>query len=339
MKTSGIGGQAVLEGIMMKNKDTYAVAVRKPDHEIELSVKKYKGITSGKKILNLPFIRGVFNFVDSMVLGIKTLTYSASFFEEEEPETKETIGDKVSNKLFKEKAESVLIGFTVFLSLIIAVGLFMVLPFVISSVLNNYLNIVSETLLAVVEGVIRLTIFIAYIALVSRMKDIQRTFMYHGAEHKCINCIENGLELNIENVMKSSKIHKRCGTSFMLLVMLISIVFFIFIRVDGMAMKILIRILLVPVIAGVSYEIIKLAGRKESFWVNIISKPGLWMQKLTTSEPDESMAEVAITAVEAVFDWKSFIEEDQPQDVNVIHQEDQPRDAEAINYENAGEAR
>lgn len=309
MKSSGIGGQAVLEGIMMKNKDRYAVAVRKPDNKIELEVKSYKGIISDKKVLGLPFIRGVFNFVDSMVLGVKTLTFSASFFEEEDIEVKEKIGDKVTGKLFKEKAESVLMGFTVFLSIIIAVGLFMVLPFILSSFLNNYLNIVSETLLAIFEGIIRLLIFVGYIFLISRMKDIQRTFMYHGAEHKCINCIENGLELNVDNVMKSSKVHKRCGTSFMFLVMFISILFFVFIRVDTTAMKVIIRILLVPLIAGVSYEIIKLAGRSDSLLVSIISKPGLWMQKLTTKEPDESMAEVAITAVEAVFDWEGYLKE------------------------------
>lgn len=309
MKSSGIGGQAVLEGIMMKNKERYAVAVRKPDKEIELEVKTYGGITKDRKFMGLPFIRGVFNFIDSMVLGIKTLTYSASFFEEDlEPEEK--LGDKVTNKLFKEKAESVLIGFTIFLSLIIAVGLFMVLPFVISSVLNNYLNIVSETLLALFEGIIRLLIFVGYIVLISKMKDIQRTFMYHGAEHKCINCIEHGMELTVDNVKKSSKVHKRCGTSFLLIVMLVSIIFFIFIRVDHIALKIIIRILLVPVIAGVSYELIKLAGRKDSFLINLVSKPGLWMQKLTTKEPDESMIEVAIVAVEAVFDWKEFIKDD-----------------------------
>lgn len=323
MKSSGIGGQAVLEGIMMKNKDCYAVAVRRPDNEIELNVKTYKGLTAGKKILRVPFIRGVFNFIDSMVLGVKTLTFSASFFEED-LEHKEKIGDKVTNRIFKEKAESVLIGITIFISLLIAVGLFMVLPFILSNIINNYLNIVSKTLLALFEGVIRMLIFVGYILLISKMKDIQRTFMYHGAEHKCINCIENGLELTTENVMKSSKVHKRCGTSFLLIVMLISIVFFIFIRVDNTALKIIIRIVLVPVIAGVSYELIKLAGNKDSFLINMISKPGLWMQKLTTKEPDESMVEVAISAVEAVFDWKEYIGKDidnEENDIEIIYED------------------
>lgn len=309
MKPSGIGGQAVLEGIMMKNKEKYAIAVRKPDNEIELSVKNYKGVTSSKKILNLPFIRGVFNFIDSMVIGIKTITYSASFFEEEEESTDKGMPteDSIINKIFKDKAESVVMGFTVFLSLIISVGLFMVLPFFIVHFINVYFNIDSTTILALIEGAVRLAIFILYIYLISKMKEIQRTFMYHGAEHKCINCIESGMELNLENVMNSSKVHKRCGTSFLFIVMFISIIFFIFIRVDHIALKVLLRIVLVPLIAGVSYELLKLAGKKDNAIVNIISKPGLWMQKLTTKEPDESMVEVSITAVEAVFDWKEFI--------------------------------
>lgn len=314
MKSSGIGGQAVLEGIMMKNKNSYAIAVRKPDNEIELTTKKYNSITSGKKILNVPFIRGIFNFIDSMILGITTITYSASFYEEEEIDNTEKIGDKVTDKLFKEKAESFLIGLTVLASIVIAVALFMVLPFFLVYVANNYLNIVSDTLLAVIEGVVRLAIFVLYIYLISKMKDIQRTFMYHGAEHKCINCIEHGMTLNVQNVMKSSRFHKRCGTSFLFLVMFISIIFFIFIRVDQMALKIIIRIILVPVIAGVSYEIIKLAGKNDSKLMNIISKPGMWMQKLTTKEPDEQMVEVAITAVEAVFDWEEFIKEAEDED-------------------------
>ena len=307
MKPSGIGGQAVLEGIMMKNKEKYAIAVRKPDNEIELSVKNYKGVTSSKKILNLPFIRGVFNFIDSMVIGIKTITYSASFFEEENTDEGEKTEDSIINKIFKDKAESVVMGFTVFLSLIISVGLFMVLPFFIVHFINVYFNIDSTTILALIEGAVRLAIFILYIYLISKMKEIQRTFMYHGAEHKCINCIESGMELNLENVMNSSKVHKRCGTSFLFIVMFISIIFFIFIRVDHIALKVLLRIVLDPLIAGVSYELLKLAGKKDNAIVNIISKPGLWMQKLTTKEPDESMVEVSITAVEAVFDWKEFI--------------------------------
>lgn len=306
MKPSGIGGQAVLEGIMMRNKDKYSVAVRKPDQTIALKVDEYNGLTSGKKIIGLPFIRGIFNFIDSMVLGIKTLAYSAEFYEEEE-EVKESKMDKAVDKLFKEKAEDVIMGVTIFISIVIALGLFVVLPSVISDLLKNWFDIISVSVLSIIEGVIRIALFIIYILLISMMKDIKRTFMYHGAEHKCINCIENGMELNVENVMKSSRYHKRCGTSFIFMVMIISIIFFIFIRVGNPVLKIVVRLLLIPVIAGVSYEFIKLAGRSESKIVNILSKPGMLLQKITTSEPDEDMVEVAIEAVSAVFDWKEYL--------------------------------
>ena len=306
MKPSGIGGQAVLEGIMMRNKDKFSVAVRKPDQTIALKVDEYKGLTSGKKIIGLPFIRGIFNFIDSMVLGIKTLAYSAEFYEEEE-EVKESKMDKAVDKLFKEKAEDVIMGVTIFISIVIALGLFVVLPSVISDLLKNWFDIISVSVLSIIEGVIRIALFIIYILLISMMKDIKRTFMYHGAEHKCINCIENGMELNVENVMKSSRYHKRCGTSFIFMVMIISIIFFIFIRVGNPVLKIVVRLLLIPVIAGVSYEFIKLAGRSESKIVNILSKPGMLLQKITTSEPDEDMVEVAIEAVSAVFDWKEYL--------------------------------
>ncbi len=306
MKPSGIGGQAVLEGIMMRNKNKYSVAVRKPDQTIALKVDEYKGLTSGKKIIGLPFIRGIFNFIDSMVLGIKTLAYSAEFYEEEE-EVKESKMDKAVDKLFKEKAEDVIMGVTIFISIVIALGLFVVLPSVISDLLKNWFDIISVSVLSIIEGVIRIALFIIYILLISMMKDIKRTFMYHGAEHKCINCIENGMELNVENVMKSSRYHKRCGTSFIFMVMIISIIFFIFIRVGNPVLKIVVRLLLIPVIAGVSYEFIRLAGRSESKIVNILSKPGMLLQKITTSEPDEDMVEVAIEAVSAVFDWKEYL--------------------------------
>lgn len=307
MRPSGIGGQAVLEGIMMRNKDKYSVAVRKPDNNIELKVDEYKGITSGKKIISLPFIRGVFNFVDSMILGIKTLTYSAEFYEDEDVE--ESKADKIADKVFKEKAEDALMTITMIFSFIFAIALFVVVPSVVSDLIKSWFNIVSASLLSVIEGVLRILIFIGYIVAISFMEDIKRTFMYHGAEHKCINCIENGYELNVENVMKSSRFHKRCGTSFIFMVMFISIIFFIFINVSNPVIKVVVRLLLIPVIAGVSYEFIKLAGRSESKVVDILSKPGMALQKITTREPDESMVEVAITAVSAVFDWEEYIKE------------------------------
>lgn len=302
MKPSGIGGQAVIEGIMMRNNGVYSVAVRKPDKEIEVKIEKTKMLTEKYKFLNLPIIRGVFNFVDSLVMGIKTLTYSSSFYEEDEEDTKV---DEVGKAVFKDRFESVLMALTVVVSIALAVGIFMVLPYFISRLLSNV--IASKTILNVVEGIVRIAIFVGYMLLISLMNDIKRVFMYHGAEHKCINCIENGLELTIANVRKSSKEHKRCGTSFMLLVMFVSVIFFIFIHMDNPVLQVVVRLLLVPVIAGVSYEIIRWAGRHDNVFVNIISKPGLLMQKLSTKEPTDDMIEVAIEAVEAVFDWQDFL--------------------------------
>ena len=297
MKYSGIGGQAVIEGVMMKNKEKYAVAVRKPDHEIEVMVSEYTGITKNEKIKNMPILRGVFNFIDSLVLGMQTLTYSASFFEEEE----------ATDKKVDAKKENAMMGGTVVLSIVLAVGIFMMLPYFISSFFQKLIP--SSLLLALLEGVIRLAIFIGYVALISLMEDIRRVYMYHGAEHKCINCIEHGMDLNVENVRKSSRLHKRCGTSLLLIVMFFSILFFMFIRVDSAILKVVLRLLLIPVIAGVSYEFIRLAGRSDNAIVNLISKPGLWLQKITTREPDDEMIEVAIKSVEAVFDWKTYVEE------------------------------
>lgn len=304
MKPSGIGGQAVIEGIMMRNKDKYSIAVRKPDKQIEVVVRESKLLTEKYKWLNYPIIRGVFNFVDSLVTGISTINYSASFYDEPE-EQNATKADEIGRAVFKEKMESVLMAVTILVSVIFAVGLFMLLPYFISRLLKDYIS--SKFVLNLLEGIVRLVIFIAYITAISMMKDIKRTYMYHGAEHKCINCIENGLILTPENVKNSSRFHKRCGTSFLFLVMFISIIFFIFIRVDNTALQIVIRVLLIPVIAGVSYEVICLAGKSDGTLINIVSKPGIWMQHLTTKEPDMDMIEVAIKAVEAVFDWKAFL--------------------------------
>lgn len=307
---SGIGGQAVLEGVMMKNQDTYAVAVRKPDGKIEVKTEEYKPRTA--KWTKLPFIRGVFGFWDSLVLGMKCMTYSASFYEEEEEE--DTALDKLGDKLFGEKAEKVLMGITVALSLVIAVALFMLLPYFLAGFLTKV--VANETLLALFEGLIRLIIFLLYVSLISLMKDIRRVYQYHGAEHKCINCIEKGRILNVENVKKSSRQHKRCGTSFLLFVMLVSIILFFFIRVEQPVLRVALRILLIPVIAGISFEIIRLAGRSNNIIVRIISAPGLWLQKLTTKEPDEDMIEVAIASVEAVFDWKAYFKTEFGYDVD-----------------------
>lgn len=304
-RSSGIGGQAVLEGIMMKNKDDYAVAIRKPDGEIEVEVDVYRGILHGSKLKKIPFVRGIFNFIDSMILGMKSINYSASFYEDEEAE--ETKVDKALNKVSGGRAESVLMGITTVVSVVLAVGIFILLPYFLSSLLSQYVR--NASLLAIIEGVIRIIIFLAYVVAISLMKDIHRLYQYHGAEHKCINCIEKGRPLTVHNVMRSSRIHKRCGTSFMFFVVFVSIILFFFIRVQNPVYRVLIRIALIPVIAGISYEIIRLAGRSDNIFVRIISAPGMLLQKLTTKEPDESMVEVAMKSVEAVFDWKAYLEE------------------------------
>lgn len=303
MKSSNIGGQAVLEGVMMKNGEDYAVAVRKPDGEIEVKKDIYKGIVKWKFLTKTPFIRGIFNFIDSLVLGMKTLTYSSEFYEEEEE--KIPLTEKEERK--KKKKESILTGVTVGVSVVLAVGIFMVLPYYLISFAENIVH--SKTALAALEGIIRILIFIAYILMISKMEDIKRVFMYHGAEHKCINCIEHGMELNVDNVRKSSKQHKRCGTSFLLFVMIVSCVMIFFIRSDSQLVKVGLRIALIPVIAGISYELIKWAGNSDNPIVNLLSKPGLWLQNLTTKEPDDDMIEVAIQSVEAVFDWRTYQKE------------------------------
>lgn len=319
MRYSGIGGQAVMEGVMMKNQEKYAVAVRKPDQEIVVETSTYEGLIKNKKIRNMPILRGVFSFIESLVLGMKTLTFSASFFEEEEEEksgsrkaekragAKKPAPTEEEQKKKEKRQENALMGGTVAISIVLAVAIFMVLPYYISVFFQRFIT--SQTLLALLEGVIRLTIFIGYVAAISLMPDIKRVYMYHGAEHKCINCIEQGMDLTVENVRKSSRLHKRCGTSFLLIVMLISIVFFLFIRVDNRLLQLLLRLVLIPVIAGVSYEFIRLAGRSDHMLVNLFSKPGLLLQRITTREPDDSMIEVGIASVEAVFDWKAYVKE------------------------------
>ena len=303
MKSSNIGGQAVLEGIMMRHGDDYAVAVRKPDGEIFVQKEEYHSVIKWKALTKIPFIRGVFNFIDSMVLGIKTLMFSAEFYEDEEEvkSEKELTEEEIAKK---EKQEKWMMNATVAISVVIAAAVFMVLPYFLSSLLKPLMP--SYHLRTLVEGFVRIGIFILYIALISRMDDIQRTFMYHGAEHKCIYCIEHGLPLTVDNVRISSRQHKRCGTSFLFFVLAISIILLMLIQVESPLMRVIVRIALIPVIAGISYEVLKLAGRSENPIINLLSRPGLAIQKLTTKEPDDSMIEVAIQAVEAVFDWRAY---------------------------------
>lgn len=308
MSTVRIGGQAVMEGVMMKNMDRYAVSVRKSNGEIETKVENCEIFSEKYPVFKLPILRGIVNFVESMIIGMKTLNYSAAFFEEDEEEELGKL-DQIVENLFSGKGEKILMGIVMVISFIISIGLFMILPYLASEVLRNWIN--NQYVILLIEGLIRVGIFLGYIVLISKMEDIKRVFMYHGAEHKTINCLEAGEDLTPQNVMKYTRLHKRCGTSFLFIVMIISMIFFFFIRVDTIWLRIVLRLLLLPVIAGVSYEFIRLAGNSDNKVVGLLSKPGLCLQKLTTKEPDESMIEVAIASVEGVFDWREYLEKEQ----------------------------
>ena len=300
-----ISGQAVIEGVMMKNMDRYAVSVRKPDGKIETKVEECVSFAEKHPLFKLPILRGMVNFLESMVIGMQTLNYSASFYEDEEEQTEEKT-EQFLEKFLGEKAEKVIMGIVLVFSLAISIGLFMILPYIASEALGKLIR--NEYVILFMEGIIRISIFIGYIVLISRMEDIKRVFMYHGAEHKTINCLEAGVPLTPENVDNFSRLHKRCGTSFIFIVMIISMVFFFFIRVDTIWLRIVLRLLFLPLVAGVSYEFIRLAGSSDHPLVQIFSKPGLALQKLTTKEPDHSMIEVAIAAVEGVFDWREYLD-------------------------------
>lgn len=299
---SGIGGQAVLEGVMMRNRQEYAIAVRKPDGNISVDIKQLDYDPKQLK-RRIPFVRGIISFVESLTLGMDILSYSASVIEEEEEDGKEQ-KKGLFEKIFKDKAEDVVMALTVLFSIAFAILLFMVIPYAVSELLGKYIR--NKSLILLIEGALRILIFILYVAGIALMKDIRRLYQYHGAEHKCINCVETGRPLTVKNVMKSSRFHKRCGTSFMLFVVVLGVILCFFIRTDVLWMKIGIRLALIPVLAGISYELLQLAGKKESFLLTLISTPGLWLQTVTTKEPDESMVEVAIAATEAVFDWEAF---------------------------------
>ena len=300
-----IGGQAVIEGVMMKNMDRYAVSVRKPNGKIETKVEECVSFAEKHPLFQLPVFRGMANFLESMVIGMKTLNYSASFYEDEEEQT-ESRTEQLLEKILGEKAEKIIMGIVLVFSLAISIGLFMILPYIASEALGKLIR--NEYVILFMEGIIRIAIFLGYIVLISRMEDIKRVFMYHGAEHKTINCLEAGVPLTPENVDNFSRLHKRCGTSFIFIVMIISMVFFFFIRVDTIWLRIVLRLLFLPLVAGVSYEFIRLAGSSDHPLVQIFSKPGLALQKLTTKEPDHSMIEVAIASVEGVFDWREYLE-------------------------------
>ncbi|MCL2253732.1 MAG: DUF1385 domain-containing protein [Lachnospiraceae bacterium] len=310
--SSKIGGQAVLEGVMMKNKDDYAVAIRKPNGEIEIDVDYYKGVIGDSGLKKVPFLRGIFNFIDSMILGTRLINYSASFYDDEEAEP--TKLDKALDKISKGKGEKIIMGFTTILAIVLAVGIFILLPFYLTDWMKGFIN--NASLIVIIEGILRISIFLIYVTAISFMNDIRRLYSYHGAEHKCINCIENGRPLTVRDVMRSSRLHRRCGTSFMFFVIFVSIIIFFFIRVDNIWMRAGLRIALIPLIAGISYELIRWAGNNDNIIVRILSAPGMLIQRLTTKEPDEDMVKVAISAVEAIFDWKAYLKESFGYDVD-----------------------
>ncbi|MBQ1415501.1 MAG: DUF1385 domain-containing protein [Lachnospiraceae bacterium] len=308
MRMSGIGGQAVLEGIMMKNGDDYALAVRLPDDQIHVEKDVYRSVAGDSPVKKAPFIRGVVAFIDSLVLGISTLMRSSTFFMDEEEEGAEESGSPKPAKEGLSGSDKAFMFGTLALSLAIAVVLFVLLPLFVTNLFRRVTD--SPVILAVIEGVVKVVIFLGYLLAVSRMKDIRRTFMYHGAEHKCINCVETGHELTVDHVRAASRFHKRCGTSFLFYVVIISVIIGFFIQSGSTPLRLVIRLALIPVIAGISYEFIRLAGSSDHPVVNVFAKPGLAMQKITTAEPDDGMIEVAIAAVEKVFDWRAFLAED-----------------------------
>ena len=306
---SGIGGQAVLEGVMMRSGTQYAVAVRRSDGSVTVKNEEYKGFFADSPLKKIPFIRGVFVFIDSMILGFRCTDYSAEIYAEDDPGESDPADDPSRGEDGRNSfPERILTGAVFVFSLALAIGLFMVLPYFLAS---HVVNLTGNTaLLSVFEGVIRIGIFVLYILAISMMKDIRRLFQYHGAEHKCINCLESGNALTVENAMQATRFHKRCGSSFILFVMMVSIVLFFFIRVGNPFARVGLRILLLPVISGISYELIRFAGSSDNPLIALLSKPGLWLQGLTTKEPDEEMLAVAITSVEAVFDWRAYLEKE-----------------------------
>ena len=300
MKSSNIGGQAVMEGVMMMNKDRYSVAVRRPDGEIEVKVEQHKPLTKHKELLKVPILRGVFSFADSMIVGMSSLMYSASFYEDEEEEKKKpaTKEEEEQQKAKKEKTDKLMMYGTVTFSVVIAVVLFLMVPYFLSELLHK--AGAGTTLTAVAEAFVRVALFLGYLAAISRMEDIQRVFMYHGAEHKTIACYEAGDELTVENVRKYTRFHPRCGTSFLILVVIVSVFLYSVLPWSSTSLRVLFKLLLLPVVMGISYELLKWCGRSDNIATRIIRQPGLWVQRLTVFEPDDSMIEVAIAAVTPV---------------------------------------
>ena len=289
-----VGGQAVIEGVMMQSEDRKAIAVRKTDGEIEVKKEKIKSWVRDKKIDKIPFLRGAFILVDTMISGINSLNFSSEFFLEEE---EEDAIDRFLKKIFKEKANDAIIVVSLIIALLLSIGIFVLIPTFIGGLFAKAIN--NDIVLNLIEGAIRICILVAYMALVSFNPDIKRVFEYHGAEHKSIYCYENNLDLTVENARKFGRLHPRCGTNFLFIVMFISIILFSFFGWPNPVLRVAIRILCIPIVAGISYEIIKFLGKYNNILSKIVAYPGMMMQKITTKEPDDQQLEVAIAALKA----------------------------------------
>jgi len=295
---TSIGGSAVMEGVMMRGPKEIATAVRKPDGEIEIDIRKVSSLVTKYHVNKIPIIRGVFSFFDSMISSVRALMWSAEFFDIEDENAKPSKFEQWLTDKFSDKMKDIVIYFSVFASIIFSIGLFFILPNLITGFISRFIP--SNAVKTLVEGIVRIAIFLGYVLLASRMEDIKRVFQYHGAEHKTIFCYEAGLELTVENARKMSRLHPRCGTSFLVFVMIISIIMFSFISWSNIWVRIGLRLLLLPVVAGLSYEVIRWAGKSKSKIVCILSKPGMWLQNITTREPDDSQLEVAIASMKSI---------------------------------------
>lgn len=296
MKKQPVGGQAVIEGVMMQSKNKRAIAVRKNDGEIIIRKRNIKSWISDKNIDKIPFLRGAFILIETMIEGINSMNFSSEFFLDDEEE--ESGFDKLINKLFKDKANDVIIIISLIIGLFFAMLLFVVTPTMIGGLFSRFIN--SDLILNLIEGFTRICILFIYILLISMNKDIKRVFEYHGAEHKAIYCYENNLDLTVENARKFKTQHPRCGTNFLFIVMFTSIILFSFFGWPNPITRIVMRIVCVPIVAGISYEIIKLLGKYNNILTKIVAYPGMMLQKLTTKEPDDKQLEVALKALDAV---------------------------------------
>ncbi len=300
MRKTTIGGQAIIEGVMMRGKDMYALAVRDTSGNIQVEENQLNK-KFNNSFFKLPFLRGIIAFIGSMILGTKIITRSVEMSGLEDEETVSKFEQFLIDKL-GDKLNNILMGISIFIALILGTFLFMVLPVYLTALLKNLLGGLAPWAVSFFEGIIRLIIFILYLFIISKNKDIQRVFMYHGAEHKTINCFEHEEKLTVENVKKHSLEHKRCGTSFLFIVMMVSFIFFMFVRIDDITLRILSRIIFLPLVAGCSYEVLKLSGKYDNMFIDILSYPGMKLQSLTTREPDELQIEVAIKSMTTVLD-------------------------------------